>query len=51
MTKVVATIGLLFFAYCLVRVVTAWNARTEIEKGIWFLIIVGGACWCLSAFG
>jgi len=40
--KILAGIGLLFFAYCFLQIVSKWQYRNAIEKTIWFAII-GGA--------
>ena len=48
--KIVAGIGLLFFAYCLAQIVVKWNYRNAIEKTIWLVVIVAGSSWCVSAF-
>jgi hypothetical protein len=48
--KVIATIGLLFFAYCLVQILAKWRSRNTGEKAIWFVIIAAGRWWCTTAF-
>jgi hypothetical protein len=46
--KIVAGIGLLFLAYCLLQILAKWNKRTGIEKGIWFVLLVVAGHWCVS---
>ncbi len=45
--KVVAAIGVLFFAYCGFRVVSRWESRNAIEKTTWFGVIAIGGGWCI----
>lgn len=46
--KILAAVGVLFFAYCLIQVVTRWSSRNAIEKTLWLIIIAIGGGWCLS---
>ena len=48
--KIIGGIGLLFFLYCLLQVVSKWRHRDAIERAIWLLVIAGGSWWCISAF-
>ena len=45
--KVIAAIGLIFFAYCGFRVVSRWESRNAIEKTTWFGVIAIGGGWCI----
>jgi hypothetical protein len=44
--RIIAGIGLLFFAYCAMQVVAKWQYRNSIEKTIWFIVIAAGGGWC-----
>lgn len=46
--KALAAIGLAFFLYCLLQVVSKWQYRNAIEKTIWFIIIAVGGGWCVA---
>jgi hypothetical protein len=46
--KIIAGIGLAFFAYCFLQIVSKWQYRNATEKAIWFVVIAGGGGWCLS---
>ncbi len=45
--RIIGGIGLLFFAYCFLQIVSKWKHRNAIEKTIWFIIISVGGAWCL----
>jgi lipid-A-disaccharide synthase-like uncharacterized protein len=47
MWKIIATIGLAFFGYCFLQLVSKWQHQDAIEKAIWFVTIAAGAGWCL----
>lgn len=49
--KVLAVIGFLFWTYCLLQILTKWQYRTPVQKGIWFLVLAVGYWWCLHQFG
>jgi hypothetical protein len=46
--KILAGVGLSFFAYCLIRIIAHWQYRNAIEKTIWLVIIAVGGGWCLT---
>jgi hypothetical protein len=47
LVRIIAGIGLLFFFYCLVQVISKFKFYDKVEKTLWFIVIAVGSAFCI----